>query len=88
MPSACLAIDKVQQAYSAQQIRLTLFTRLRLDRQFCATVLTPFTETIALNLNWLAAGDYAVVAQAQQANFTLTADEATANQFYLPLVTY
>lgn len=86
LPSACLEIDKVQQQFAANQIRLTLVTRLRLDRQLCAAVLTPFKETVALDLGGVAAGDYQVVVQAVQAGFTLTAEEAAPTQSYVPLV--
>ena len=86
LPSACLEIYKVQQQYVANQIRLKLFTRLRLDRQLCAAVLTPFVEIVALDLGGLVAGDYQVVVQALQAGFTLTIDEIAPNQLYIPLV--
>lgn len=85
LPSACLEIDKVQQQYIARQIRLKLFTRHQLDRRLCAAVLTPFAETVALDLGGLAAGDYQVVAQTMQVGFTLTADEVAPNHLYVPL---
>jgi hypothetical protein len=88
LPSACLEIYKVQQQYVANQIRLNLFTRLRLDRQFCVAVLTPFAESVTLDLGGLAAGDYQVVVQAVQAGFTLTADEVTANQLSMPPISH
>lgn len=86
LPTACVEITKIQQRQAGDQIWLTIATRSRLDRRFCAAVLTPFEETVALDLAGLAAGDYQVVVQARQAGFTLTADEIAPNQNYLPLV--
>ncbi|MCE7987431.1 MAG: hypothetical protein DYG89_40200 [Caldilinea sp. CFX5] len=64
LPSACVEIAKIQQRQAGDQIWLTIATRSRLDRRLCAAVLTPFAETVALDLTGLAAGQYTVVVQA------------------------
>ncbi|MCE7986909.1 MAG: hypothetical protein DYG89_37525 [Caldilinea sp. CFX5] len=85
LPTACMEIAKIQQRQAGDQIWLTIATRSRLDRRLCAAELTPFAETVALDLTGLAAGQYTVVVQGVQASFTLTADNLAPHQLYLPL---
>lgn len=84
LPSACVEIAKIQQRQAGNQIWLTVATRSRLDRRFCAAVLTPFEETVTLDLFGLVAGDYTVVANDAQASFTLTSDYVAPNQIFAP----
>ena len=88
LPDSCTQIDKIQQQNHANQILLKVATRPRWRSLLCANVLTPFEETISLNLLGLAAGHYTVVAGDAQASFTLAADNVIAGKLYLPLVTW
>lgn len=64
LPDPCLQIDEIQQQYTANQILLNISTRQGAPDLVCAAVLTEFAETVSLNVEGLAAGNYTVVVDA------------------------
>lgn len=77
LPDTCTAIDRVEQAYSAETrtFSLLLVTKT-LAATGCRSELTPFTTVTDLDVMGLARGDYRVELGDLTASFTLAADNA------------
>ncbi|MEZ4869107.1 MAG: hypothetical protein R3C14_47740 [Caldilineaceae bacterium] len=70
LPDSCTQIDQVTQEATDHTINVTITTR-RPAEMMCAQVITPFTETVQLDLAGLDAGEYTVEVNGVTQSFQL-----------------
>jgi len=73
LPDGCTDLYEIDVAREDQEFNLTVVTR-RDPEGVCTMALEPFEETVDLDIEGLDAGTYTVIAQDQQAEFTLDVD--------------
>jgi inhibitor of cysteine peptidase len=73
LPDSCTAIDQISRERDGTSFRVTL-TTARPEGVACAQVLTPFEETIPLDVYGLDAGTYTVDVNRVTGTFTLDID--------------
>ena len=73
LPDSCTTIDQITEEQDGATFRVTI-TTARPEGEMCAQVLTPFEETIPLDVYGLAAGTYTVDVNGVTGTFTLDID--------------
>jgi hypothetical protein len=79
MPDACTRVDRFNQRVSADTIYLRVYVYRPTDR-LCAQVLTPYEETLPLDLSELTAGEYVLDVNGITQTLTLEPDMLGATQ--------
>ena len=74
LPDGCTELVEISVEQQGQEFILTLTTRRPTGDVACTQVLVPFEEMVDLDIQGLDAGTYAVIAQEEQATFTLDVD--------------
>ncbi len=74
LPDGCTELDEITVEQEGQDFILTVHTRRPTGEIACTQALVAFEETVALDVEGLEAGTYTVIAQEQQATFTLDVD--------------
>ena len=74
LPDGCTELYEIDVEQQDQEFNLTLITRRQTGDVVCTMALEPFEETVDLEIEGLEAGTYSVIAQDQQAEFTLDVD--------------
>lgn len=74
LPDGCTELYDVSVERQGQEFVVTLTTRRPTGDVACTMALEPFKENIGLDIEGLEAGKYTVIAQDQQARFTLDVD--------------
>lgn len=74
LPDGCTELVDISVDRQDREFRLTLTTRRPTGDVMCTMALEPFEESIELDIEGLDAGTYTVIAQDQQAEFTLDVD--------------
>jgi len=74
LPDGCTELYEIDVAREDQEFTVTLVTRRPTGDVVCTMALEPFEETVDLEIEGLEAGTYTVIAQDQQAEFTLDVD--------------
>jgi hypothetical protein len=74
-PDSCTTISDIKQERESNTFNVTIITTRPADLM-CAEVITPFEETIPLDVVGLKAGTYTVNVNGVSATFTLSADNA------------
>ncbi len=72
LPDSCTTLDQITQEQDGDTFRVTITTAR--PEEVCAQVLTPFEETIPLDVYGLAAGTYTVDVNGVTGTFTLDID--------------
>ena len=80
LPDGCTELYEISVEQQGQEFILTLTTRRPTGDIACTQALVPFEEKIALDIGGLDAGTYTVIAQDQQATFTLDVDNVPPQQ--------
>lgn len=80
LPDGCTEIHDITVEREGQEFIITVTTRRPTGDVACTQALVPFQETIALDIEGLEAGTYVVIAQDQQATFTLEVDNEAPQQ--------
>jgi inhibitor of cysteine peptidase len=73
LPDSCTTIDQVNQSHTGNTFNVTITTKRPAD-MMCATVITPYTETIPLDVKGLKAGTYTVNVNTGTETFELQQD--------------
>ena len=74
LPDGCTELHEISVEQQGQEFILTLTTRRPSGDVACTEALVPFEEVVALDIQGLDAGTYTVIAQDEQATFTLDVD--------------
>ncbi len=80
LPDGCTEIHDITVEREGQEFILTVITRRPTGDVACTQALVPFQETVSLDIEGLEAGTYVVIAQDQQATFTLEVDNEAPQQ--------
>jgi inhibitor of cysteine peptidase len=67
-------LDEITVEREGQDFILTVHTRRPAGDIACTMALVPFEETVSLDVEGLEAGTYTIIAQEQEATFTLEVD--------------
>jgi inhibitor of cysteine peptidase len=73
-PDGCVELDEISVEHDDMEFILTLTTRRLTGDVVCTEALVYFEESVSLEIAGLEAGTYTVIAQDQQAQFTLDVD--------------
>ena len=76
LPDGCTELHEITVDKEGQEFILTLTTRRPAGDIACTEALVPFEESVSLDIEGLEAGTYTVIAQEEQAAFTLDVDNA------------
>lgn len=74
LPDGCTELYEVEVERQEQEFIISLTTRRQTGDVVCTMALVPFEESVDLEIEGLEAGTYTVIAQDQQAQFTLDVD--------------
>jgi inhibitor of cysteine peptidase len=74
LPNGCTELHEISVQQEGQEFILTLTTRQPTGDVACTEALVPFEEVVELDIEGLEAGSYTVIAQEEQAAFTLDVD--------------
>lgn len=74
LPDGCTELDEIIVDQQEDEFILTLITRTPTGDIACTQALVPFEERVDLDILGLEAGTYTVIAQDQQASFSLAVD--------------
>ena len=74
LPDGCTELHEITVEKEGQEFILTLTTRRPAGDIACTEALVPFEESVSLDIEGLEAGTYSVIAQDEQAAFTLDMD--------------
>jgi len=74
LPDGCTELDEITVEREGQDFILIVHTRHPTGDIACTQALVPFEETVGLDVVGLKAGTYTVIAQEQEATFTLDVD--------------
>jgi len=74
LPDGCTELDEITAEREGQEFIITVRTRRPTGDIACTQALVPFEETVVLDVEGLEAGTYTVIAQEQEAAFTLEVD--------------
>ncbi len=74
LPDGCTELHEISVEQQGQEFILTLTTRRPTGDVACTQALVPFEEVVELDIQGLEAGTYIVIAQDEQATFTLDVD--------------
>ncbi len=74
LPDGCTKLYEIDVAREGQEFILTVVTRRETGDVVCTMALEPFAETVDLDIEGFEAGTYTVIAQDQEAKFTLDVD--------------
>ncbi|MFU8827581.1 MAG: hypothetical protein ACNA70_08850 [Brevefilum sp.] len=74
LSDGCLELVEIDVERQGMEFVLTLTTRRPAGDVMCTEALVPFEEAVTLDIEGLEAGTYTVIAQEQQAQFTLDMD--------------
>lgn len=80
LPDGCTELDEITVERQNKNFLLTLTTRRPTGDIACTQALVPFEEIVDLDIEGLEAGTYAVIAQEQEAQFTLDVDNVLPQQ--------
>jgi len=80
LPDGCTELYEITVEQQNMNFILTLTTRRPTGDVACTQALVPFDEIVDLNIAGLEAGTYAVIAQDQEAEFTLDVDNLPPQQ--------
>jgi inhibitor of cysteine peptidase len=80
LPDGCTELHEVSVEQQGLRFNITLTTRRPTGDIACTEALVPFEETVDLDIRGLEAGTYTVIAQDQQATFTLDVENALPSQ--------
>ena len=80
LPDGCTELYDISVEQQGNEFILTLTTRRPTGDIACTQALVPFEETVDLDIQGLEAGTYTVIAQGQQASFTLDVDNLPPQQ--------
>ena len=80
LPDGCTELYEITVEQQNMNFILTLTTRRPTGDVACTQALVPFEEIVDLNIAGLEAGTYAVIAQDQEAEFTLDVDNLPPQQ--------
>ena len=80
LPDGCTELYEVSAEQQELRFNITLTTRRPTGDIACTEALVPFEETVDLDIQGLEPGTYTVVAQDQQATFTLDVENALPPQ--------
>lgn len=76
LPDSCTDIDQVEQRFDSEEDTFWIEIKTVRTGEACAQVLTPFEETVPLEVYGLPAGTYTVDVSGMRETFTLDADNA------------
>ena len=85
LPDGCTELVKVNVDRQGNEFLLTLTTRRPAGDVVCTMVLQLIEETVTLDIEGLPAGTYTVIAQDQQAQFTLDVDNLISGGEHRPV---
>lgn len=74
LPDGCTELYEIDVEREDQDFNLTIVTRRPTGDVVCTMALEPFEETVDLDIEGLEAGTYTVIAQDEEAEFTLEVD--------------
>jgi len=77
LPDGCTEIDGITAAQKEDVFTLEIVTRRPAGEVACTMAIVPFEELFSLDAEGLAPGDYTVVAQDQEATFSIKAEDAS-----------
>jgi inhibitor of cysteine peptidase len=80
LPDGCTELHEITVEREGDQFVLTINTRRPTGDVACTEALVPFEETVDLDIEGLEVGSYTVVAQDQEATFTLDVDNILSDQ--------
>ena len=80
LPDGCTEIDEITVERDQQEFVVNVITRRPSGDVACTQALVPFEETVDLDIEGLEAGTYTVIAQDQEATFTLEVDNVPSRQ--------
>ena len=80
LPDGCTELHEITVEQQEDKFILTLVTRRPTGDIACTQALVPFEETVDLDIRGLEAGTYTVVAQDQEATFTLDVDNVLPDE--------
>lgn len=87
-PDGCTEIDEITVERDQQEFIINVITRRPSGDVACTQALVPFEETVDLDIEGLEAGTYTVIAQDQEATFTLEVDNTLSRQIDDPKFEY
>jgi inhibitor of cysteine peptidase len=85
LPDGCTELYDISVERQGQEFVVTLTTRRPTGDVACTMALEPFEESISLDIDGLEAGTYTVIAQDQQAQFTLDVDNVLGSDPIEPI---
>lgn len=80
LPDGCTELHEVSVEQQGLRFNITLTTRRPTGDIACTQALVPFEETVDLDIQGLEPGTYTVIAQDQQATFTLDVENVLPSQ--------